>query len=912
MANSLTAEMRRYVASGVSVIPIDPRTKRPAADLLPVGDEGKHVWGPFAQSLPGESWVRKWEAANVESFASVCGNVSGGREVLDFDVERFYSAWRDRVGELAEGLPTQRTGGGGYQMAWRCPQPASNTALAWMPDDTKESGRTIAIETRGEGGYAVMPLSLHPSGQRYEALQGDMANPPIISQARRDALIAAAVALDEAPKTRQQMQADEARGKRPESRRGEANGQVNVIAEFNKARPIEGELEAHGYTRVGPRYARPGRDVGSVTVRDGQTFHHSTNDPLNDGYWHDAFDVFCYYEHNGEVKAAVRAAAAALGIARPAPTTSNGKTESPPAGAPTQADTTTEATPAPSVYFLQNGVTCYQTTNKRTGEITTHPVAHFDARISEYVTYEDGPKLYRLTGRAVRGGDFTAEITAEDFADDRRLKATLQAAAGPYDPVWAGMAKHLGPAIMSRTNGDLRHIRAYQRTGWAEQSFLIPGREPAGATISLPHNLPYGIQTDASLDQGLDALEALLDALSSRLTTVVLSTMFQAPLAHLAGWRGERYGLFIAGRTGSLKSSYAQTAMCLYGPGFARDELLIKWGEGATRNAIMALATRAHDLPLLIDNYKPNTGGGARDFTNLIHNILEGGEKARLDRAANLRESRPVYCWPVVTGEDVPDRDPASLARILVVPFAWPQGKTNERLGAAQASAGHLCAVGSTWLGWLESDDGQELAQRASREFQALRGKWATILNKHRSDMVNVLRVASNLASNQLTWSVLTHHPALGPLAKRYQAAHIEGLKDIASGMATYTAEALEATRLLDALRELLTSERCLLLSRGCAPSDHQQDRVIGWQDDKGVYLIFDTAKDAALRVLGRDGLNNLSNQALFSQLDGLGLIAQKGSDGKTCRQVKVYTDRNVRVLHLRPEAFDQAEDAEE
>jgi len=321
VANQVTAEIRRYVANGVSVVPINPQTKQPDFNLLPrvKGDDGKMhaVWSSFAVALPDETWLKKWEDANIQSFASVGGKVSGGREILDFDAERFYHAWRQKVGELTDGLAVQRTGGGGYQVGWRCPEPEKNDKLAWMPDEGQDSGRSIAIETRGEGGYAVMPGSLHPSGNRYEALEGDMGNPPMISQARRDALIEAARRLDEAPKTRQQMQADERRAKTTESKRGNLYGQVSVIAEYNRAHGIEQELEAHGYTSAGGRYARPGRDGGSVTVKDGKSFHHSSNDGLNDGYWHDAFDLFCHYDHDGNESAAVKAAAVELGIHKP-------------------------------------------------------------------------------------------------------------------------------------------------------------------------------------------------------------------------------------------------------------------------------------------------------------------------------------------------------------------------------------------------------------------------------------------------------------------------------------------------------------------------------------------------------------------------------------------------------------------
>jgi hypothetical protein len=135
------------------------------------------------------------------------------------------------------------------------------------------------------------------------------------------------------------------------------------------------------------------------------------------------------------------------------------------------------------------------------------------------------------------------------------------------------------------------------------------------------------------------------------------------PLARLAGWQGERYGIFITGRSGSLKTSVTQALMAIYGAGFLEDEFLLKLGEGATRNAVMGYAAQAHDMPFFLDNFKANTGDGARGLVNLVHNLLEGGDRERMLGASELKESRPIHCWPIFTGEDVPDGDPATLAR---------------------------------------------------------------------------------------------------------------------------------------------------------------------------------------------------------------------------------------------------------
>ena len=158
----------------------------------------------------------------------------------------------------------------------------------------------------------------------------------------------------------------------------------------------------------------------------------------------------------------------------------------------------------------------------------------------------------------------------------------------------------------------------------------------------------------------------------------------------------------------------------------------------------MALAAHAHDLPLLVDNYKPTTGGGGRDFINLIQNILEGGEKERLNRASELRDTKPIFTFPIFTGEDVPADDSASLARVLVVPFDWQHGQDNPVLAQAQAHRQHLAAVGRSWISWLESTASAPIIAQAAGLFEKTRAEWAAKLREVRPDAANPLRVASN------------------------------------------------------------------------------------------------------------------------------------------------------------------------
>lgn len=504
-------------------------------------------------------------------------------------------------------------------------------------------------------------------------------------------------------------------------------------------------------------------------------------------------------------------------------------------------------------------------------ELFSLPIADFNAKITRELLCEDGRKKFVVEGETIYGRPFDREILAEDFADTRKLKALMTTCAGAQSPINVGMEKHLGVAIQ-RVSREVATTKYFTRTGWNNGTFIIPGAEQADTIIALNRKQPYEFRADAKLDLGLEALEALLLSHTPQRCGPVLAFILTAPLSLFANWRNERYGMFIAGRTGSLKSSWSQAAMCLYGPDFIRDELLVKWGQGATNTAVMALAKSIYDLPFLIDNYKPNTGDGSRAFINLIHNIVEGGEKDRCFQTGELRESQPIFAWPMITGEDVPDQDPATLARILVVPFAKPKGDP-VHLSKAQQLSEHLCAVGASWVQWI-AHEGQPIVQHLAQRFVDARKTWGEELQKQQPDMVNVWRIASNLATNELTWAIAEMHPVLGPLLKKYGDEYWEGLQAIAKGMAAYTAETLEGTKFMDLLRQMLISEHVVLLKRGEPKSILDSNRMVGWQaNDGGAYILMKLARTAIERHFGKECLNNLSDKTIYSQLIDLGYL---------------------------------------
>ncbi len=320
-----------YLAYHLSIIPIDHKTKKPLTRALPIGNDSKPTWKPFQERQPSSDEVAGWSAMNIKSMAVVFGAVSSNAELLDFDhnpevtprsysADEFFGPWWTACGDLVEqyDLPLWRTGGGGYALAYRCETIAPNMKLAWVPDESADAGRAIAIETRGEGGYALVPPSLHPSGERYTMIRGDLTKIAIIPTEVRAKFHEVARSLCLAPYAKQDVTA--AIRKHTKNRAGD--GLDSVIATFNAQNNIVDLLERHRYTHAhGNRWIRPDGKSGSVDVfkEENISFHWSSNDTLHRTNGSgpvpvDPFQVYTVFEHGGDHEAAFIAAKKALGL----------------------------------------------------------------------------------------------------------------------------------------------------------------------------------------------------------------------------------------------------------------------------------------------------------------------------------------------------------------------------------------------------------------------------------------------------------------------------------------------------------------------------------------------------------------------------------------------------------------------
>lgn len=106
---------------------------------------------------------------------------------------------------------------------------------------------------------------------------------------------------------------------------------VSVIATFNREVDLRDLLERFDYDIVGSHFRRPGKEGRGFSgiIRQNKddlevSVHFSSNDALNDQKFgrqecgiHDAFSVYLNLVHNGDLNAAIKAAARLLGIELP-------------------------------------------------------------------------------------------------------------------------------------------------------------------------------------------------------------------------------------------------------------------------------------------------------------------------------------------------------------------------------------------------------------------------------------------------------------------------------------------------------------------------------------------------------------------------------------------------------------------
>ena len=159
-----------YRNLGLQVVP----AKTPKEDHKQWKRPALSKWRELENTLASDETFDGWYGdrgmnKNRYNMGLITGACSGGIFVVDLDIHKNPRAciWWDemfhnqqKAGELE--TVEQLTGGGGTQLFFRAP-------TDWIPPTCKTS---ICVDIRGQGGFAMLPPSMHESGNAYAWKEG--------------------------------------------------------------------------------------------------------------------------------------------------------------------------------------------------------------------------------------------------------------------------------------------------------------------------------------------------------------------------------------------------------------------------------------------------------------------------------------------------------------------------------------------------------------------------------------------------------------------------------------------------------------------------------------------------------------------------------------------------------------------
>ena len=300
------------------------------------------TWQKWQTQRPSRQQVVEWFSSSHAGMGAICGGVSGGLEMFELEGRLVAAGGRDEFG--------RRMKDAGHEFLWRklleglvVVSPSDGRHLLYRVDGPVDGNTKLArnansetlIETRGEGGFVVLPPShgtVHPSGKPWRTSRGAFDSIVTLTVDERAALFAVARSFDEAPAPKPVQpvtSSQRARLKqwRPDCVIGDSWFDA-VVAHLESTWTMQALLEHYGWTHVyDDRHGRqllrrPGKDEGvSGSVNGNGRFHpFSSSTPFPSARadkgapTYDLLDVIAVYEHQGDRQAAARRIAEQTGI----------------------------------------------------------------------------------------------------------------------------------------------------------------------------------------------------------------------------------------------------------------------------------------------------------------------------------------------------------------------------------------------------------------------------------------------------------------------------------------------------------------------------------------------------------------------------------------------------------------------
>lgn len=183
-----------YAASGWRVFPVHvaaPGGPCSCGDAF-CRSPGKHprTKGGLHDATTDEARIRAWWRGGAAWGIGLATGAGSGVFVVDVDTAEAHgvdgvSSWEGRFGPIADmATQTSRTGSGGYHIFFTYPDDQVIT--------NSRGSLPKGVDLRGDGGYVILPPSVHPGGARYRWEEGSLH----LREAPREVLSAIAEATE--------------------------------------------------------------------------------------------------------------------------------------------------------------------------------------------------------------------------------------------------------------------------------------------------------------------------------------------------------------------------------------------------------------------------------------------------------------------------------------------------------------------------------------------------------------------------------------------------------------------------------------------------------------------------------------------------------------------------------------------
>ena len=356
----------------------------------------------------------------------------------------------------------------------------------------------------------------------------------------------------------------------------------------------------------------------------------------------------------------------------------------------------------------------YAETEANDGSLDARPLANFAALITQEVSRDDGVEVrkeFTLEGITGNGQVLPpANVPAKNFPgmawalDNWGAMANIYPGTAIKDKMRYAIQEASAPTMQKRT--------VYTHSGWRKiaghWAFLYHGGAVGVDGVSVELGGALSCYVLPSGNQDARASWEVCNVLPFNIAMPLLAHMYLAPLYSPleAGGCAPAYILYLAGASGSRKTTAAALALSHFGASFDAKHVPASFAD--TANAVQQKAFELKDMPLLVDDYAPSTNPieqrrKAGEAQKLIRAWGDHAERGRMRADSTLQAARPPRGLGFMTGEDVPDVGESGLARLFVVDVKPGDVKTGKELSILQRAAGEgaLARAMRGYIEWL-------------------------------------------------------------------------------------------------------------------------------------------------------------------------------------------------------------------